>query len=182
MLSTFSFLSIGLGQIGIKFILFSTFRICYGFRIWAIVSKMSTLENIEFWNFFADSAVLNISILNTSQSVTPIPLAISFSKRNSIRSFRCTYIFCSNCDWFFTVISRKYTKRAIFDILMNKTPEVNMIARQMTPFFSSTLWALSAGIFHFCISGPSKFNSMGYLIRTMLWSAKHIFTCQEWHF
>ena len=29
------------------------------------------------------------------------------------------------------------------------------------PIFSSTLWALSAVIFYFCISRPSKFNSMG---------------------
>ena len=28
-------------------------------------------------------------------------------------------------------------------------------------FFSSFLWALSVGIFHFCFSRPSKFNSMG---------------------
>ena len=50
----------------------------------------------------------------------------------------------------------------------HKTPRVNMIAEQMTPFFSSTLWAVAVGIFHFCISGPSKFNSMlsfWYIIR-----------------
>ena len=50
----------------------------------------------------------------------------------------------------------------------HKTPRVNMIAGQMTPFFSSTLWAVAVGIFHFCISGPSKFNSMlsfWYIIR-----------------
>ena len=29
------------------------------------------------------------------------------------------------------------------------TREENMIARQMTPFFSSTLWVLSIGIFRF---------------------------------
>ena len=43
-----------------------------------------------------------------------------------------------------------------------------MIAGQMTPFFSSTLGAVSVGIFHFCISGPSTFNSLQsfwYIIR-----------------
>ena len=50
----------------------------------------------------------------------------------------------------------------------HKTPRVNVIAGQMTPFFSSTLWAVSVGIFHFCISGPSTFNSLQsfwYIIR-----------------
>ena len=34
----------------------------------------------------------------------------------------------------------------------------------ITPFFSSTFWALSVGIFHFRISRPSKFNFMGFLL------------------
>ena len=35
-----------------------------------------------------------------------------------------------------------------------------MITRQMTSFFSSTLWALFVSIFHFCISTNSKFSSV----------------------
>ena len=50
---------------------------------------------------------------------------------------------------------------AIFDILMTITLEVNVITTQMTPFFSSTLRALSLGISHFGISISSTFNSMG---------------------
>ena len=46
---------------------------------------------------------------------------------------------------------------------MTITRGVNMVTRQMTPFSASTLWALSVGIFHFCISRPSKFSSMGSL-------------------
>ena len=57
--------------------------------------------------------------------------------------------------------SAKYTKRAIFDVVMTITLGVNMITRKTTPFFSSTLWVLFVGIFHFCISKPSKFSSMG---------------------
>ena len=60
----------------------------------------------------------------------------------------------------------------------HKTPRVNMIAGQMTPFFSSTLWAVAVGIFHFCISGPSKFNSMlsfWYIIR-----ADDTGDCEPW--
>ena len=40
---------------------------------------------------------------------------------------------------------------------------VNIITRQMNPFFPSTLLASSVGIFHFCISRPSKVSSMGSL-------------------
>ena len=47
--------------------------------------------------------------------------------------------------------SAKNTKNeAFFDILMTITPGANMITRKMTPF-SSTLQALSVGIFYFCI-------------------------------
>ena len=57
---------------------------------------------------------------------------------------------------------QKIQKKSIFDILMTITLAVNMITRQMTPFFSPTLWALSVGIFHFDISfqfyGVSYFN------------------------
>ena len=42
-------------------------------------------------------------------------------------------------------------KAVIFDILMTITLGINMITRQVTSFFSSTLWALSVGIFHLCI-------------------------------
>ena len=48
-----------------------------------------------------------------------------------------------------------------FDILMTITLGVNMITRKITTFFSSALWALFVGIFHFCISKLSKFNPMG---------------------
>ena len=51
-----------------------------------------------------------------------------------------------------------------------------MITRQMAPFFSSTLWALSVGIFPFCISRPSKFNSIGSLL-----SLNYVLVCKT-HF
>ena len=37
---------------------------------------------------------------------------------------------------------------------------VYMVTRQMTPFFSPTIWNISVGTFHFCISRPSKFSSI----------------------
>ena len=53
-----------------------------------------------------------------------------------------------------------------------------MITRQMTPFFSSTLWTLSGGIFYFCISRSSKFNFMGSQFSIIFWSVKCKLTCQ----
>ena len=44
-----------------------------------------------------------------------------------------------NCDKAFTVISRKYKKLAISDVLKTLNMAVIMITRQMTPFFSFIL-------------------------------------------
>ena len=52
-------------------------------------------------------------------------------------------------------------KRAIFHILITITLEVNMITRQTTLFFLSTLSDLSTGLLHSCILKPSKFSPMG---------------------
>ena len=65
---------------------------------------------------------------------------------------------------------------------MTITLQVNKIARQMTPF-PITLQALSVGIFHFCISRPSKFSSIRFPLFIMFWSVKYTFTCQRcFHF
>ena len=76
--------------------------------------------------------------------------------------------------------SAQNTKKwAIFGILLTITlTGVNMITRQMTPFFSSTLWTLSGGIFCFCISRSSKFNFMGSPFSIIFWSVKCKLTCQ----
>ena len=55
-------------------------------------------------------------------------------------------------------LAKNTKNEPFFDILMTITPGVNMITRKMTPIFSSTPQALSVGIFHFCISRPSKFS------------------------
>ena len=52
---------------------------------------------------------------------------------------------------FFAVFSRKHIKWAFLDILMPINLGVN-ITRQMSPFFSSTVWALYVDTFYFCIS------------------------------
>ena len=47
-----------------------------------------------------------------------------------------------------------------------------MKTRQMTPVFSSALWTLSVGTFHFCILRPSKFSSMNSGLCFIFWSIK----------
>ena len=76
----------------------------------------------------------NITISHERLSSKPINHTI-FCK-NSIRSFMCILhklyqIFCC--------YQEKIQKMAIFDILETITPGVNMIIRQITPFFSCTL-------------------------------------------
>ena len=73
------------------------------------------------------------------EQLSPKPNNHTIFCNNSIASSICTYIYCPNCDKLFAVISRKYKKLAISDILKNITMVVNMITRQMTPFFSSIL-------------------------------------------
>ena len=49
----------------------------------------------------------------------------------------------------FAVMSRKHKKWTIFYILMNTPLQVSILTWQMAPFFSSTHWDLSVGIFIF---------------------------------
>ena len=87
-----------------------------------------------------------------------------------------TNLLCCNNLWGkFFVVSRKYKKLAIFDILMMTiTLGVYMKIRQMTPFFLSTFRTLSVGTFYFCISRPSKFGSVdSSSLCIIFWSVKH---------
>ena len=52
------------------------------------------------------------------------------------------------------------------NILMTMAPAVNMITTQVIPFFSSNLWALSVGIFHFNIS--VQFSRLRYVLVSKL--------------
>ena len=62
---------------------------------------------------------------------------------------------------------------AISDILKTIGKGVNMITRQMTPFFSYTPYALSIGMFQ------GLQNSIPCI---KFWSVKYTFTCQRRHF
>ena len=82
--------------------------------------------------------------------------------------------------WLFFVFSVDDTKKlvTVWTKHLSATERsswVNMVIRQRTPFFSSTLWAISVGTFHFCMSRPSKFSSMGPPICFMFCSVKSTF-------
>ena len=62
----------------------------------------------------------------------------------SARTDEIFHVYLKILPKFFTVI-----RRAIFYILKAITLEANMITSQITPFFSSTLWDLSFGLFQF---------------------------------
>ena len=79
------------------------------------------------------------------------------------------------------LVSQKWFIFCIF-CWMTLTLEVNMIARQMAPFFSSTIWAVAFGIVHVCISRTSKFSSLGSSYCILFSSVKYTFICQRWQF
>ena len=91
LLSTFSFLSVESRPNLYQFDLIQHFQnTLWIIGIWATMSNMSTLENIDFWDFFADSEVFYISTLNILWTITSKPINHTIFLNNSIRSFRCT--------------------------------------------------------------------------------------------
>ena len=69
-------------------------------------------------------------------------------------------------------------------MLMAINVQVNMTTRKMTRLFfiylfifSFSPWTLTVGIFHFCISRPSKFSLFGFLLCIIFWSVKY--TCMS---
>ena len=115
--------------------------------LWDIVGKHQK-------NFWVNKVIPKSCIFkHLKLMVAPKYIIHSIFWKSQVRPFRCIYISCRNWDWYFAVSSRKYIKWAISDISMTMmlTLEVN-ITRRMSPFFSSTFWALSVTIFQFWIS------------------------------
>ena len=154
--------------IGIFFLqLFQTLCISIMFFISTLYSTPKTLDfdlNFDHLNFIMIMIMIEIMIMIMIIIIITIIIILCdvyyvFNPRYFLKgpnkTFQMNLISCPNWDWFFAVSSRKYIKWAIFDILMTITLGVN-ITRQMSPFFSSLLWALSVGIFHFYISKICK--------------------------
>ena len=91
-----------------------------------------------------------ISILNISRTVTPKPINLPLSGRTQWDLSCAIKYFAQTFRRYQQKIQKMYHFWHVND---HKTPRVNTIARQMTPFFSSTLWDVSVGIFHLCIQG-----------------------------
>ena len=137
---------------------------------------MSNLENAEFHDFLL-TQFFYISNLDILWKVTPKLINHTIFWKNLKSLFTILFSEITQQDlsgalkcfaqtvtiffFFFFCHQQKIQKITNFDILKTINLEVNMTNRQMTPFFSSTLWALSVGVFYFSISRPLKFISLG---------------------
>ena len=80
--------------------------------------------------------------------------------------------------WLFFVFSADDSKKLVRTWAKHlstteRSSSVNMITRQMTPFFHLyTIWTLFVDTIHFCILRPSKFSSVRSPICFMFWSVK----------
>ena len=71
---------------------------------------------------------------------------------------------CASCDLLFAVVSRKNKKSHILhfnNYNSGRKRDFYQLLNILTPFFSSTLWALSVGLSHLCISRTSRFHFRG---------------------
>ena len=140
-------------------------------KFWATISKTSTLENKGFLYFFVDSPVALIflsSISHERQFQSPLTIPLSERTQQDL-SGALNYFVQILSNFLLSPAEKNWT---IFDIVMTITLlGVNMITRQITPFFSYTLWPLSVGKFHFCV----KFHGVP-LLHYVLVCKIHIYT------
>ena len=114
---------------------------------------MPILENAGFKSFCWLSSFYGVSILDISRTLTPKPI------NHFLKKFKQIFQVHLNIAQSVTILICK--KWSISDIFMTITLGVNRIIRQMTPFFSSTFWAVSVAQFHCYISRSSRFSFMG---------------------
>ena len=93
-------------------------------------------------NFCWVSIFFDILIVNISWKVAQTPINHSIFWKSVMRTFRCIYVNCFNRLRFLAEVTTNCKKCTFLDILRTITQEGNMETRQMTPFFSSTFYAL----------------------------------------
>ena len=118
-----------------------------------------------------------VSTLNISRAVT----LKRINHNHSLKKFSGAFKYFAQ-TLLFAVISSKYKKWAIFDILMTIILAVNMITRKMTPLFINSLscmgWHIS--FLHF---KTFKIHFHGAPLCIICFHFKiHIVNCQRWHF
>ena len=102
----------------------------------------------------------------------------------TFQRIQCLHLMYTEVAWVLVSSGTQVQPQMILDpdydyLFVSGDYEITMITRQMTPFYSSSLQALSVGIFHFCISRPSKFSFVESPSCIMFLSVKYIFTCKR---
>ena len=161
-------------------VLFGPFTKYYG--LWSSDLSLANYQHLKIQDFtsllltrylFFLSIFYLIFLPTTShEQLRPKPIKHTIFCKNSMRSSTCTQRYCPNCDESFALIRRKEMKLAISDIPKALTLELNMITRQMTPFFSSTPLV--------CFTlRPSKFSSIESTLYIKFCSVKYTFHVKE---
>ena len=134
---------------------FSSFRKWYGLlNSQLLLARCQPLRIKNCWDFLLIHQDVRNVYLQYLTTVTSKTINHTIFWKNSIRSFRCIYIFqvhlymLAKLWLIFSVISREYEIWAIFNILIILTVGVNMITI-LTSFLSSTISALSVSYISF---------------------------------
>ena len=120
-------------------VLFGPFRKYYGLRTSELpLIKLQLLEMQDFGIPLFTQKFLCLPAISHEQ-ISPKPINRTIFCNNSTQYLLFVLkMYFPNCDKLFAVISSIYKKIVTFDILKTIGMRVNMIARQMTPFFSYT--------------------------------------------
>ena len=131
------------------------------FRIWSWWILLHLCWVSTFLDIFLKLSISRTSIKNT------------IFWKSIMRSFRWIGINCFYIFRFLVEVSTNLQKMHYFGNLRTITKERNKEIRQMTPFFSSTFWALTVCEIHFCIWKLLKFIFMGSYF-CISWSEKYL--------
>ena len=116
---------------------------------------------MNFVKFLLSQHFFDISFLNILWTVAQTPIKHTIFWKSMMRSFRWIEINCLNILCLLLRPAHICKKCTILGSLRTIIQEGKKENRQMTPFFSSTFWALTVCDIHFCIWKMSKFIFMG---------------------
>ena len=128
-------------------------------------------------NFCCVSIFFDILTVNISWTVAQTSINHSIFWKSVIRTFRYIYVNCFKRLRFLAEVSTKLLKMPFLDNLKTIFQEGNMETRQMTPFFSSTFYALFV-TFIFIFGNSQNSFSCGAPFGPF-WSVKYLNFGQE---